>query len=52
MIFDYVDQNRIGDHICYISNLDKLKNHYPDWTITKNINVTFEEIYLSWLSKQ
>ncbi len=31
MIFEYFDQNRIGDHICYISNLDKIKTHYPSW---------------------
>ena len=51
MVYDYIDQNRIGDHICYISNLDKLKAHYPAWDITKNIKTTFEEIYSSWMSK-
>ena len=30
----YVDQNRIGDHICYISNLAKFRSHYPNWSIT------------------
>jgi CDP-paratose 2-epimerase len=28
------EQNRIGDHICYISDLRKLKQDYPDWDIT------------------
>jgi len=28
------DQNRIGDHICYISDLRKLRSDYPDWDIT------------------
>lgn len=51
MIYDYLDQNRVGDHICYISNLNKLIAHYPDWSITKDISTTFEEIYLSWISK-
>ena len=27
----YVKQNRIGDHIWYISNIDKFKKHYPNW---------------------
>ena len=27
----YVDDNRIGDHIWYVSNVDKFKKHYPDW---------------------
>lgn len=45
---EYVDQSRAGDHICYISNLDKIKQHYPEWGITKNLQTTFEEIYHSW----
>jgi CDP-paratose 2-epimerase len=28
------DTNRVGDHICYISDLRKLKSHFPDWKIT------------------
>jgi CDP-paratose 2-epimerase len=27
----YVDDNRIGDHIWYVSNVDKFKKHYPGW---------------------
>lgn len=27
----YVDKNRVGDHIWYVSNVDKFKKHYPDW---------------------
>lgn len=49
MIYDYTDKNREGDHICYISDLSKMKAHYPDWTITKDLRTTFEEIYESWL---
>jgi CDP-paratose 2-epimerase len=30
----YVDQPRIGDHICYYSDLRKMKSHYPRWEIT------------------
>jgi CDP-paratose 2-epimerase len=48
MEYEYVDQHRVGDHICYISNLSKLKSHYPDWEITKNLDKIFEEIYISW----
>jgi len=36
--YEYVEQNRIGDHICYISDLRKLKTHYPNWTITKSLD--------------
>ena len=28
-VYEYVDQNRIGDHICYYSDLRKMKEHYP-----------------------
>jgi CDP-paratose 2-epimerase len=48
MHYEYIDQNRKGDHICYISDLSKMKAHYPDWGITKNIRPTFEEICRSW----
>jgi CDP-paratose 2-epimerase len=48
MSYDYVDQNRKGDHICYISDLSKMKAHYPKWDITKKLKATFIEIYESW----
>lgn len=51
MIFEYLEKNRIGDHICYISDLSKMKSHYPNWNITKNLNQIFEEIYLSWIKR-
>lgn len=51
MNFDYVDQNRSGDHICYISNLAKMKTHYPGWCITRDLKTTFVEIYDSWVRR-
>jgi len=44
----YVDQNRIGDHICYYSDLTKMKTHYPRWDITKSLKQTISEIVESW----
>jgi CDP-paratose 2-epimerase len=44
MNWRYVDQNRIGDHICYYSDLRKMKSHYPTWNITKTLGIIFEEI--------
>lgn len=29
MLYDYTDENRIGDHICYYSDLSKMRAHYP-----------------------
>ena len=46
--FKYQDDNRIGDHICYYSDLSKIKEHYPEWDITKDLKNTFEEIVNSW----
>jgi CDP-paratose 2-epimerase len=40
----YVDQNRIGDHICYISDLHKFKSHYPNWKITFGLEEMFSQI--------
>jgi len=43
----YIKKNRIGDHICYYSNLNKIKKHYPAWKITKNLDYIFKEIFYS-----
>ena len=45
MNYEYVEMNRVGDHICYISDLTKMKAHYPGWDITKNLGDLFREIY-------
>ena len=39
----YSDQNRVGDHICYYSDLTKLKSDYPCWSQTYSIDDIFEE---------
>jgi len=46
--FKYVEENRIGDHICYYSDLAKTKKHYPDWKITKSLSQTIREIFDAW----
>ena len=40
----YVDENRKGDHICYISDLRKFRSHYPHWQLTKTLDDIFREI--------
>jgi CDP-paratose 2-epimerase len=52
MQYEYVDKAREGDHICYISDLTKLRRHYPGWDITKSLDAVFEEIYISWQQRQ
>ncbi|MGA2206650.1 MAG: NAD-dependent epimerase/dehydratase family protein [Terracidiphilus sp.] len=51
MIYEYVEQNRAGDHICYISDLRKMKAHYPGWDIRKSLDDIFREIYVSWADR-
>ena len=48
MRHEYVEQPRAGDHICYISNLSKMRAHYPGWSITRDLTATFREIHASW----
>ncbi|MCG8511388.1 MAG: NAD-dependent epimerase/dehydratase family protein [Rhodospirillales bacterium] len=40
----YSDQNRIGDHICYYSDLSKLREHYPDWDLTYTLPQIVDEM--------
>lgn len=35
--WSYSEKNRVGDHICYISDLRKMKSHFPGWSITRSI---------------
>ncbi len=44
----YVNQARAGDHICYYSDLRKMKAHYPAWGITKSLPATVAEIVEAW----
>ena len=43
---DYVikDETRVGDHVCYISDLSKLKAHYPRWTLRHDPPSIIEEL--------
>jgi CDP-paratose 2-epimerase len=43
--YTYKEDNRIGDHIWYISDLSKFKNKYPNWSIKYNVNQILKEIY-------
>jgi CDP-paratose 2-epimerase len=43
----YSEQARKGDHICYISNLAKLKSHYPDWSVTRSLDSILNEMVVA-----
>jgi CDP-paratose 2-epimerase len=48
MKWQYIDQNRVGDHICYYSDLRKMKSHFPGWRIEKSLTTIFNEIAQAW----
>jgi CDP-paratose 2-epimerase len=48
MKYEYVDDNRNGDHICYISNLARLQSHYPQWKISKSLDDILKEVIDAW----
>jgi CDP-paratose 2-epimerase len=41
---EYVDDNRVGDHVCYISDLRRLKADYPGWGLTRSLDDIFREL--------
>jgi CDP-paratose 2-epimerase len=41
----YTETNRIGDHIWYISDMKKFKQHYPKWEQKHDLNGLLNEIY-------
>jgi CDP-paratose 2-epimerase len=45
MNWSYADENRIGDHIWWISDIRKFQSHYPDWRLTYDIRSTLSEIH-------
>ena len=47
----YKPENRIGDHICYISDLTKLHQHFPNWRQEYTLDRIFEEIVATRLAR-
>jgi CDP-paratose 2-epimerase len=43
--WNYVDTNRIGDHIWWISDVRKFKDHYPGWEVTYSVTDILKEIF-------
>ena len=44
MNWSYVDDNRIGDHIWWISDVRRFQSHYPEWTYTRELDDMIAEI--------
>ena len=51
----YSEENRMGDHIWWISDLAKFQNHYPAWQVTYDVPAILQEIYAAnrerWLEE-
>jgi CDP-paratose 2-epimerase len=41
---EYVEQHRVGDHVCYISDLRRLKADYPRWELTRSLDDIVREL--------
>ena len=51
-VFEYIDVNRVGDHICYFSDLSKMRHHYPEWDISINLDETIAQIVRNWQDRK
>lgn len=49
--YRYVVENRKGDHICYYSDLRKMKAHYPAWDVSIDLEQTLRQIVEAWQLK-
>ncbi|RME03897.1 MAG: NAD-dependent epimerase/dehydratase family protein [Planctomycetota bacterium] len=43
--------NRIGDHIWWISDVNKFRSHYPEWEYKYDLKEILSEIYRLWMKK-
>jgi CDP-paratose 2-epimerase len=51
--YEFLEINRTGDHIYYVTDYDKFKKDYPDWKgITKNVNEIIEEMVIYEINKK
>jgi CDP-paratose 2-epimerase len=48
---EYVDQNRVGDHICYYSDLRRMRADYPDWDVRIGVNDCIRQIVDAWRAR-
>lgn len=51
MNYSYSDENRIGDHIWWISDVSKFQTHYPNWQYKFNISDILNQIHANFLKR-
>ena len=47
-VYTYLEGNRTGDHIVYYSDLRKMRQHYPSWSVSLSLHDIFSEIVAAW----
>ncbi len=50
-VYCYIDQPRVGDHICYYSDLRKMQTHFPAWKVLVPLPQIIEEIVKGWQTR-
>ncbi len=46
--YEYLEENRIGDHVCYYSDLSKIHAHFPNWKQRHDLSSTIRQIVEAW----
>lgn len=41
----YEENNRVGDHIWYVSDVSRFRAHYPDWSLTYDVPLILQDIF-------
>jgi CDP-paratose 2-epimerase len=49
--WEYVDEARVGDHVCYISDLTRLRGDYPAWDVSVSLDEIFEQFGAAALAR-
>jgi len=49
--YEYLDDHRVGDHICYYSDLTKIKEHYPEFAFRNSLESTIKQIIIAQSSR-
>ena len=52
LTWEYVEDNRIGDHIWWISDVRKFQEHYPNWKFRYGLREILEEIHEAVVSTE
>jgi CDP-paratose 2-epimerase len=46
--WEYSDSHRSGDHIWYVSDVNKFRAHYPRWSYEYDLRAILQAVYQGW----